>query len=193
MLFSTSPSHQATTPSRKSVLGPHNLGQVIGKIWQKMMKLSKRSKEDPTIMENSAGAAEIHVARFVTFTRPTEAPQIIDLKAMRQNVSQKPAPRGVSRSQTEPNRHKSGLRTSSFKTTRSSSTEMRTPLLKDPQPVPSVLETTSDHRSAAAAAVGYEGYEMLDEGRDSDLDWTLLDLPGCVYGRLANESRHSLL
>ena len=40
-----------------------------------------------------------------------------------------------------------------------------------------------------------DGYELVDE-REEDWDsfcWSLLDLPENVYGRLANESRHSLI
>lgn len=57
-----------------------------------------------------------------------------------------------------------------------------------------MFDATSDHAAAAVLddVMDYEGYDLLDE-ETSDLDWTLLDLPENVYGRLANESRHSLL
>ena len=57
-----------------------------------------------------------------------------------------------------------------------------------------MFEATSD-RSASAVlddVVDYGGYEPLDD-EGSDVDWSLLDLPENVYGRLANESRHSLV
>lgn len=130
------------------------------------MKLSK-GKEDQTLEESSS--AEIQVARFVTFTRPTDAPQIIDLKALKRNIPQRAVP--TLRLQT------------TFKTVRSS-TEMGTSLLRDAQQVP-VLDSSDD-------VADNEAYELLDD-KDSDVDWALLDLPEAVYRRLANESHHSLI
>lgn len=173
MPFSTTSSQQATkTPSHKSFLGTYNLGQVTSKILQKMKLL--KGKESLTLEESSS--AEIQAARFVTFTRPTDAPQIIDLQALKRNISQRTVPK---------------LRLHTSLRTVRSSTEMGTPLLKDPQQVP-VLEATSDRSATAASDDDLADYEMLDDG-NSDVDWTLLDLPEAVYGRLANESRHSLI
>lgn len=131
------------------------------------MKLLK-GKEDLTL--HKSASAEIQVARFVTFTRPSEAPQIIDLKALKRNTPpQRPVP-------------KLRLQTS-LKSVRSS-TEKGTPLLEDPQQVP-VLDASDEFADNKA-------YEMLDD-KVSDVDWTLLDLPEAVYRRLANDSRHSLI
>ena len=110
---------------------------------------------------------EVQVARFVTFERPTEAPQIIDLKAMRRSLPPQP---------------------SLIHTYHSSSSRSQADL-NQAEPRPQSV------RSAAASLdeiADYEGYELLDDD-DSDLDWTLLDLPEKVYQRLANESRHSLI
>ena len=128
------------------------------------MKLSK-DKDDMDMEELST--TKVQVARFVTFERPTETPQIIDLKAMRRSLPPQPSlihtyHSGPSRSQTD---------------------------LYQAEP------RSQSVRSAAASLdeiADYEGYELLDDD-DSDLDWTLLDLPEKVYQRLANESRHSLI
>ena len=57
-----------------------------------------------------------------------------------------------------------------------------------------MFEATSDRPATAAldGLLDHEGYDLLDD-KTSDLDWSLLDLPENIYGRLANESRHSLL
>ena len=136
------------------------------------------------------GFADIQVARFVTFTQPTAAPQIIDLKAMRQNVRPQLTrinthqPR-LQRSQADLNSHELHLQRS-FEGLRAP-TETGTPSRRDPQQA-FVFET----QAALDDIAGYLGYDMLDD-KDSDLDWSLLDLPENVYRRLANESRHSLI
>lgn len=55
-----------------------------------------------------------------------------------------------------------------------------------------MLEATSDRSATAASDDDLADNELLDDG-NSDMDWTLLDLPEALYGRLANESRHSLI
>ena len=153
MIFSTTSSQRATQKVR----------QVASKILQKM-RLSK-GKGDTDLEEIST--AEVQVARFVTFERPSEAPQIIDLKAMRRSLP--PQPSLIHAYRSSPSRSQADIN----------------------QPE---LRLRSD-RSAAASLddiADYEGYEWLDDD-DSDLDWTLLDLPEKVYQRLANESRHSLI
>lgn len=142
----------------KSIFGTQKLRRGASKILQKL-KLFKG--QDLNLEE--LGSAEAQVARFVTFVRPTGAPQIIDLKAMRQSI--RPQLTLIHTDHT----HK--------------------PWVQRPQ-----AEATSE-RSAAAALddiADYEGYELLDDN-DSDVDWSLLDLPENVYGKLANESRHSLI
>lgn len=178
--------------SQDSISGTQKLRRVASKILQKM-KLSA-GKEDMDLEE--LGSTEIQAARFVTFTRPTMAPQIIDLKAMRQNIRpQFPRidthqPR-VQRPQADLNSHELNLQRS-FEDLRAP-TKTGTPRRRNPEQV-FVFEATSD-RSASAVLndiTDYAGYETIG-GEDSDLDWSLLDLSEKVYGRLANESRHSLI
>ena len=162
-------------PSQDSVSGTQKLRRVASKILLKM-KIST-GKEDIDLEE--LGSTEIQAARFVTFTRPTMAPQIIDLKAMTQNHRAE-LPRidahqpRAQQSQANLNSHDFGLQ-------------------KNPQQV-FVFEATSEGSAPAVLAKveDYTGYETLDD-EDSDLDWSLLDLPEKVYARLANESRHSLI
>lgn len=152
------------------------------------------SKEDINLGE--LGSTGMQAASFVTFIRPTEAPQIVDLKAMTRTIRPQPAriyteDSTVPRSQADLNGPELRLQ-KSFQTPRSP-TESGTPLRRNPQQV-FVFEATSD-RSASAVlddVVDYGGYEPLDD-EGSDVDWSLLDLPENVYGRLANESRHSLV
>ena len=169
------------------------LRSVASKIFQKIVP--SKGKEDIDLEELSS--TEIQVARFVAFIRPTEAPQIIDLKAVRRSIRPQ-LPRIYTLHSSEP-RSQADLNSpelhlqKSFEDPRRSPTETGTPSRRNPQQV-FVFEATSD-RSGTAALDGlldYEGYDLLDS-ETSDLDWSLLDLPENVYGRLANESRHSLL
>ena len=142
-------------------------------------------------------STEIHVAKFVTFERPTQAPQIIDLKEMRRNIRLQPT-RIYTRFSPVPC-PQADLKSPELRLQRSferlarSATETGTPLRRNPQQV-FVFEATSD-RSAAAVlddVADDAGYDLLDDD-DYDVDWSLLELPENVYGRLANESRHSLI
>ena len=129
--------------SQSSISKTQKLRNAANKLLQKM-KLSK-NKDDLDLGELSA--AKVQVARSVTFTRPTEAPRIVDLKALKRDA----------RPQTPRIRtHQSGMQHS--------------------------LEKTRNHAS----------YERLDD-EESDVDWSLLDLPENILERLANDSRHSLI
>ena len=192
MVFSTSSSQQATNSSQKSMSGTQKLRHVGSKILKKM-KLSwgkdDRDREELT-------STEIQVARFATFIRPSEAPQIVDLKAMRRNIRPRPTRTDTHHSSTS----RSPSRPHAPELCRDQSSQ--TPCLPTKTDAPSrensrqgfVLRTTAERSDAAVSddVADYEGYELLD-GTDSDLDWTLLDLPEQVYQRLANESRHSLI
>lgn len=53
-----------------------------------------------------------------------------------------------------------------------------------------MFEATSE-RPAVAALDDIADFD--DKDYNYDVDWSLLDLPENIYGRLANESRHSLI
>ena len=200
MLFSTTSTtpQQATMRNRRSIFGTHKLRQLTSKILQKLKPSTKTTKDDDTDLEEEE-EPQMKEARFVTFIRPTVAPQIIDLKALKRRSLPQITPIHVYRSSVSRSkaqlvsptllRHQRSLRAE-----RLSSTEMGTsPLLGDAEPVP--VSGLSLHRSAAATfddVADYDGYELLDE-EGVDVDWNLLDLPEPVLRRLANESRHSLL
>ena len=143
------------------------------------------------------GATEVQSTRFVTLKRPTKGPRIIDLREMRQSIRTQPAhlftrQSIVPRSQADLNSPE--LRPqSSFETSQSSSSETGTPPRTDLQQA-FFLDVTKGQSAIALLddVTSYEGYEWLGED-DYDIDWTLLDLPENIYGRLANESRHSLI
>ena len=184
---------QATMSHNKSISGTQKLRCIASKIWQKI-KFPK-GKEDVNLEE--LDSTEIQVAKFVTFERPTEAPQIIDLKQMRRNIRLQPtriythlSPGPCSQADLK----SPELRLQrSFEELARSATETGTPLRRNPQQA-FWFEATSD-RSAAAAlddVVDNASYGLLDD-EDYDVDWSLLELPENVYGRLANDSRHSLI
>ena len=203
LFFSTmSPSSQpTTTPNHRSIFGSQKLHQLTSKILQKLKLSTKTTQKNDDDTSDLEAEPEMKAARFVTFIRPTAAPQIIDLKALKRKSLPQLTPihvyrSNVSRSKAElvsPNllRHQRSLRAEC-----SSSMERGAPLLLgDAEQVP-VLGLTS-RRSAAAAATfddiaDYDGYELLDE-QGVDVDWSLLDLPEPVLRRLANESCHSLI
>ena len=176
--------------SQKLNLGTQKLRRTASKILQKM-KLSK-SKDDIDLRE--LDSADIQAARFVTFVRPSAAPQIIDLKAMRQTIR----PRLYTHHSSEP-RSQAELTGPELRLQRSFDnlrlpTETGTPLRRNPQQA-FVFGATSD-RSAAAVlddVADEDGYELLDDDDDYDVDWSMLELPENVYGRMANESQHSLI
>ena len=156
--------------SQTAISKTHRLRSVASKIFQKM-KISK-DKEDIDLEEVSS--TEIQVARFVTFIRPTEAPQIIDLKAVRRSLRPQ-LPRiytpdsTAPRSQADLNSPELHLQ-KSFENPPRSPTETGTPSRRNPQQV-FVFEATSD-RSATAALddlLDHEGYDLLDD-KTSDLD-----------------------
>ena len=201
MLFSTTSTtpQQATMPNRRSILGTHKLRQLTSKILQKLNLPTKTTKDDDTDLE--VEEPQIKEARFVTFIRPTAAPQIIDLKALKRRSLPQTTPLHVYRSSVSRSnaqlisptllRHQRSLRAEHL----SSAETGTSPLLGDAEPVP--VSGLNCVRSAAAAATfddvaDYDGYELLDE-EGVDVDWNLLDLPEPVLRRLANESRHSLL
>ncbi len=146
--------------SQKLTSRTQKLRLTASKMLQKM-KLSK-SKDDTNLRE--LDAADIQVARFVTFVRPTEAPQIIDLKAMRQNIR----PRLYTHHPSVPR----------------SQAELKGPELR--------LQKSSESARLLDDVADEAGYEMLDDD-EHDVDWSLLELSEKVYGRLANESHHSLI
>ena len=110
------------------------------------------------------GSTEIKAARTVTFIPPTETPRIIDLKSMRRSIRPQP---------TRSNIHHSLVGTPMRKNSQQAYTSEETS---------AILDDVEDH----------EDYQQIHE-EESDVDWSLLDLPENVYARLANESRHSLL
>ena len=193
MLFSKSSSYQAETQSHKSLLSTEKLRHVTGKILRKL-KLSKR--DDTTDLDELA-SSEVQVATFVTCIRPTDAPRIIDLKAMRQSIRPQLPRINTHVPCSQAALQTSELRLQAFFENKRSAAATGTPLRRNPQQA-YIFEATSDRSSAAALddVVDYEGYELLDKDDDDEdrcLDWTLLDLPEKIYGRLANESRHSLI
>ena len=194
MVFSTSSSQQTTKPSQKSISGTQKLRHVGSKILKKM-KLSK-SKDDKDREE--LASTEIQVARFATLIRPSEGPQIVDLGAMRRNIrpqSTRTDTQRSSMSRSPSHPHAPELCGDQSSQTPCLPTKTDAPPRENRQQGGFVLRTTADRRSDAAISddvADYDGYELLD-GEDSDLDWSLLDLPEQVYQRLANESRHSLI
>ena len=195
MLFSKSSSEQTKTQSHKSILSTGKLRHVTAKILEKL----KLSKGDAYINLDELDSPEVPVTRIIRYTRPTDAVQIIDIKVMRQNIRPQ-LPRinthhpGTPCSQASLKSPELRLQTS-FETRRSAA-ETGTPLRRNPQQA-YIFEETS-HRSSAAALddiLDYEVYGFLDEEDEDEgfVDWSLLDLPENIYGRLANESQHSLL
>lgn len=180
--------------SKNPILGTQKLRRVASKVFQKLKPSS--GKEYMNLEEH--GPTDTRIARFVTFVRPKEAPQTIDLKAMRQSIRQQPTliythASKVPRSQAD--LKKPELRLQKSFEIRSSPTETGTPLRKNPQQA-FVFGATLE-RSAATALddiADYASYEFVDEEEvDMDTDWNLLDLPESVYTRLLSESRHSLI
>ena len=168
--------------SQSIISGTQKLRQKAGKILQKM-KLSKGQDDtdlEPLICQE---------AKLMTFTRPTEAPQIIDLKAMRKNIRPQPLliDTHVPRSQSELNRPELHLQ-GSFDKTRFP-TETGTPLRRNPQQA-----FVYEMKAALDDIANYEGYELLEnENEDEVEDWTLLDLPEHILNRLTNDSSNSLI
>lgn len=157
------------------------------------MKLSK-GNEDTSLKE--LASTDVQVARFVTFELPAEAPQIIDLKAMRRNI--RPQPARIYTHHFRVPHLQADLNNSEIRLQRSfedlrSPRETGTPLRRNPQQV-YVFKATSTRSTTAVIddVMDNADYERLDD-EDSDLDWSLLDLPENVYARLANDSRHSLI
>lgn len=193
MSLSKLSSQQATSSSENSLSGTQKLRRVASKIWQKMMP--SKSKDSMTL--SALSTPEVQSAKFVSLKRPIEGPRIIDLRDMRQSIRTQPAhlfihQSIVSRSQSalnSPELHPQ----SSFETSQSSSSKTGTPPRTNLQQAP-YLEATKGQSAVALLddVTNYEGYEWLGED-DYDVDWTLLDLPEKIYGRLANESRHSLI
>ena len=180
------------------------------------MKSSPKTNknDDDTGLDDDEGGEEPEViikeeARFVPLIRPTAAPQIIDLKALKRSSLPQTTPvhayrSNVSRSTRAAElvvpdllRRPTSLRAERSSSPSSASREMRTPLLggEDPEPVPVSGGLTLRHSAVAVVddMADYEGYELLEEEEDVDVDWDLLDLPEPVLRRLANESRHSLI
>ena len=188
----TTPTQRTTISSQKLTSGTQKLRRAASKMLQKI-KFSK-SRDDINLRElDSADTADIQVARFVTFVRPTEAPQIIDLKAMRQNIRPRSYTHHSSVPRSQPELKGPELRLQkSFEGPRLP-TETGTPLRRNPQQI-LVFGTTSDRSTAAVLddVADEIGYEVLDDD-DYDVDFSLLELPEKVYGILANESRHSLI
>lgn len=149
--------------SQTHVSKTQKLQRVGSKILQKIF----RSKAKIDLVE--LGSTEVKAARTVTFIPPTETPRIIDLKSMRRSIHPQP---------TRSNIHHSLV---------------GTPMRKNSQQA-YVSEETSRHPAAAILddVEDHEDYQRIHE-EESDVDWSLLDLPENVYARLANESRHSLL
>lgn len=141
-------------------------------------------------------SAEIKVARPVIFVRPIEAPRIIDLNATRRSI--RPQSTCINTSSPMAPRSQADLNSPELRLQRCFGNpdppiETGTPLRRNSQQALN-FEATS-HRAAAAVfddVVDETDYERLDD-EDSNVDWTLLDLPENMYGRLANESCHSLV
>ena len=186
-------SQQATSSNENSLSGTQKLRRVASKVWQKMMP--SKSKDSMTLSPLST--PEVQSAKSVKLKRPTEGPRIIDLRDMRQSIRTQPAhslirQSIVSRSQTPLNSPEIRPQ-SSFETSQSSSSKTGTPPRTNLQQA-FYLEANKGQSAVALLddITNYEGYEWLGED-DYDVDWTLLDLPENIYGRLANESRHSLI
>ena len=192
MLFSLTSSQQGSGSSQISTSVTQKIRGVASNI---LLKL-KLSKNKDYIKLDDQGATEVQVARFVTFNR-AEAPQIIDLKAMRHTIRPQPYIYHQTRvpcSQADLKQPELRLQTSFESLNGRKPTQTGTPLRRNPQQA-FVFDATMD-RSAAAALddiADYLGYEILDDDEDTDVDWTLLDLPEHIYARLANDSRHSLI
>ncbi|KAM0801545.1 hypothetical protein BDR22DRAFT_906193 [Usnea florida] len=182
-------SQQAASSNENSLSGTQKLRRVASKVWQKM----KPSKSKDSMTFGAFGTPELRSAKFVTLKRPTEGPRIIDLRDMRKSIRTQPAHSFIrqsilSRSQVDLNSPEIRAQ-SSFETSQSSSSGTGTPprtnlqqVIPLGQPAVALLDDVTN----------YEGYEWLGED-DYDIDWTLLDLPEKTYGRLANESHHSLI
>ena len=141
-------------------------------------------------------SAEIKVARPVIFVRPIDAPRIIDLNATRPSI--RPHSTCINTSSPMAPRSQADLKSPEPRLQKCFGNPdppivTGTPLRRNSQQALNFGETS--HRAAAAVSddvVDDTDYERRDD-EDSDVDWTLLDLPENVYGRLANESCHSLV
>ena len=193
MSLSKLSSQQAASSSENSLSGTQKLRRVASKVWQKM----RPSKSKDSMTFGAFGTPEVQSAKFVTLKRPTEGPRIIDLRDMRNSIRTQPAHSFIrqsifSRSQADLDSPEFCPQ-SSFETSQSSSSGKGTPLRTT---LHQAFYLDANKGQSAVALLddvtSYEGYEWLGED-DYDIDWTLLDLPENIYGRLANESRHSLI
>ena len=155
------------------------------------------SKSNDSRNFGALSTPELQSAKFVTLKRPTEGPRIIDLRDMRKSIRPQSAHSFIRQSilpRSQADLNSPDLRPqSSYKTSQSSSSGMGTPRRTTLQQA-FYLDATKGESAVALLddVTTYEGYEWLGED-DYDIDWTLLDLPENVYGRLVNESRHSLI
>ena len=155
------------------------------------------SKSNDSRNFSALSTPEVQSAKFVTLKRPAEGPRIIDLRDMRKSIRPQSAHSFIRhsilpRSQTDLNSPELRAQ-SSYKTSQSSSSRTGTPLRTTLQQAFYLNATKGESAIALLDDVtSYEGYQWLGED-DYDIDWTLLDLPENIYGRLANESRHSLI
>ena len=157
--------------------------------------MPSKSKDSRNL--SALSTPEVQSAKLLTLKRPTEGPRIIDLRNMRENIRTQSAHSFIRqsilpRSQSDLNSPETRPQ-SSYKTSQSSSSGTGTPLRSNSQQA-FYLDATKGESAVALLddVTNYEGYEWLGED-DYDVDWTLLDLPENIYGRLANESRHSLV
>ena len=155
------------------------------------------SKSKNPMTFGALGTPEVRSAEFVTLKRPSEGPRIIDLRDMRKSIRTQSTHSFIrqsmlSRSQADLDSPEPRPQ-SSFKTSQSSSSGKGTSLRTTLQQA-FYLDANKGQSAVALLddVTNYEGYEWLGED-DYDIDWTLLDLPENIYGRLANESRHSLI
>ena len=155
------------------------------------------SKSKDSMTFGKLGTPEVQSAKFVTLKRPTEGPRIIDLRDMRKSIRTQPTHSFIRQSflpRSQADLNSPELRPqSSYETSQSSSSGTGIPPRTNLQRA-FYLDTTKGQSAVALLddVTNYEGYEWLGED-DYDIDWTLLDLPENIYGRLANESRHSLI
>ena len=191
-LLNLSP-RQTASSSENSLSGTQKLRRVASKVWQKM----RPSKSNDSRNFSALSTPEVQSAKFVTLKRPTEGPRIIDLRDMRKSIRTQSAHSFIRQStlpRSQSDLNSPDLRPQSFyKTSQSSFSGTGTPPRTKFQHT-FCLDPTEGQSAVALLddVTNYEGYEWLGED-DYDIDWTLLDLPENIYGRLANESRHSLI
>lgn len=191
----------ATISSRKSIPGTQKtLRRVASKILQKMKLIKRHNKEEEDVDVGQLGSSATQDARSVTLTQPTEAPRIIDLAAAtRPSPLPPPPPRasthrsGASRPDTFGPSLSELCRLKSLENPRSPA-ESGIPLRKNSALAAFAPEASLDGETVALLddAADVAGYDVMIEEADA-MEWGMLDLPENVYGRLANESCHSLI